>query len=40
LHPICQDGINLIAGCWSWMENRTPFPTVWPDFCIMLEFGM
>jgi hypothetical protein len=31
--PICQDDINLIAGCWSWMENDTLFPTtIWPDF--------
>jgi hypothetical protein len=21
---ICKDDINLIAGCWSWLENCTP----------------
>jgi hypothetical protein len=42
VRPMSLDDINLIAGCWSWMENHTLFPTISPDFCIMalLEFGL
>jgi hypothetical protein len=32
--------INIIACCWSCMENHTLFPTIWPDFCLVLEFGL
>jgi hypothetical protein len=40
LGPICQDDIKVIAGCWSWMEKDTCFRTIWPDLCMMLEFGL
>jgi hypothetical protein len=37
---ISQDDTNLVvAGCWSWMENYTLFPTIPQDCCIKLEFS-
>jgi hypothetical protein len=29
---ICKEDINLTTGCWSLMEKRTGFPTIWPRF--------
>jgi hypothetical protein len=38
--PICQDDIDLIAGCWSWMENDTHFFPLFGQISIMQEFGL
>jgi hypothetical protein len=28
LDSVCKHDINLIAGCWSWMESPTGFPNI------------
>jgi hypothetical protein len=32
VESIFKDDVNLMAGCGSWIENYTLFPTIWLDF--------